>query len=327
MPHERRPEEHYLQDAGFARTVSSCSISMKKSVSKAPATACWTATDRGSGPATAFAPKSRRMRRFRQFFDIEVVSIRLTDARFYHIDTCFCPLTDGFLMYHPPAFDYDSRIAIESRIPPHKRIIVDTMDAGNFACNAVNIGDRVILNKASDPLKARLMLAGFRVHEVELERVPESRRFGEVPDAQTDRAASLKHHARRRTPPLPNLAQGSAGPSVRGARDGCASRIREGQVFAMPAWIPGSYMIRDYARHVVARSRRNRRSRCCRHEARQEPLAGSRNRSRTDVDPRDFRARPERARCAPRCKPRVFQRHLRVSGGGRPGGGRLRSGH
>jgi len=25
-----------------------------------------------------------------------------------------------------------------------------------------------------------------------------------------------------------------------------------GQIFAMPAWIPGSYMIRDYARHVVA---------------------------------------------------------------------------
>jgi predicted metalloprotease with PDZ domain len=26
----------------------------------------------------------------------------------------------------------------------------------------------------------------------------------------------------------------------------------EGQVFAIPAWIPGSYMIRDYAKHVVA---------------------------------------------------------------------------
>ena len=25
-----------------------------------------------------------------------------------------------------------------------------------------------------------------------------------------------------------------------------------GQEFAMPAWIPGSYMVRDYARHVVA---------------------------------------------------------------------------
>jgi N-dimethylarginine dimethylaminohydrolase len=103
-----------------------------------------------------------------KYFDIEVISIRLTDERFYHIDTCFCPLADGFLMYHPPAFDYESRIAIESRIPPHKRIIVDTFDAGNFACNAINIDDRVILHRASEPLKARLMLAGFKVHEVEL---------------------------------------------------------------------------------------------------------------------------------------------------------------
>ena len=26
----------------------------------------------------------------------------------------------------------------------------------------------------------------------------------------------------------------------------------DGQLFSMPAWIPGSYMIRDYAKHVVA---------------------------------------------------------------------------
>ena len=31
-----------------------------------------------------------------------------------------------------------------------------------------------------------------------------------------------------------------------------AAPDRSGQVFALPAWIPGSYMIRDYARHVVA---------------------------------------------------------------------------
>lgn len=101
----------------------------------------------------------------KKFFDVDLVPIKLVDSRFYHIDTCFCPLTGGFLMYHPPAFDFDSRIAIESRIPPHKRIVVDTQDAGNFACNAVNIADVVILNEASDPLKARLMLAGFKVKE------------------------------------------------------------------------------------------------------------------------------------------------------------------
>ena len=102
------------------------------------------------------------------FFDLEVISIRLTDDRFYHIDTCFCPLSGGYLMYHPPAFDYDSRIAIETRIPPHKRIVVDTLDAGNFACNAVNIGQEVIMNDASEPLKAQLKMRGFNFHIVQL---------------------------------------------------------------------------------------------------------------------------------------------------------------
>ncbi len=102
------------------------------------------------------------------FFDREVVSIKLTDSRFYHIDTCLCPLTDGYLLYHPPAFDYDSRLAIEKRVPSHKRIVVDTADAGDFACNAVNIGDHVFVNKASDPLKARLMRVGFKVRELRL---------------------------------------------------------------------------------------------------------------------------------------------------------------
>ncbi len=71
-------------------------------------------------------------------------------------------------MYHPPAFDFDSRMAIESRIPAHKRIVVDTVDAGNFACNAVNVGSMIYLNKASEPLKSRLMIAGFIVNEIDL---------------------------------------------------------------------------------------------------------------------------------------------------------------
>jgi len=167
MPHERRPEERHFKrwfaENGFQL------LNLDEKIGFEGAGDCL--LDRG-GPwlwtGYGFRTEIEAHAEIQKFFDIEVVSIRLTDARFYHIDTCFCPLTDGFLMYHPPAFDYDSRIAIESRIPPHKRIIVDTMDAGNFACNAVNIGDRVILNRASEPLKARLMLAGFHVHEVGL---------------------------------------------------------------------------------------------------------------------------------------------------------------
>jgi hypothetical protein len=32
-----------------------------------------------------------------------------------------------------------------------------------------------------------------------------------------------------------------------------------GQRFALPAWIPGSYLIRDFARHIVSDPRRGRR--------------------------------------------------------------------
>ena len=71
-------------------------------------------------------------------------------------------------MYHPPAFDYDSRIAIETRIPPEKRITVDTVDAGNFACNAVNLENKIIVNAASAYLKGQLKQKGFEVIEIEL---------------------------------------------------------------------------------------------------------------------------------------------------------------
>ncbi len=167
MPKERRGEERHFKawfrDNGFEL------FALDESIGFEGAGDCL--HDRG-GPwlwtGYGFRTEIEAHDKIRDFFDLDVVSIRLTDERFYHIDTCFCPLTGGFLMYHPPAFDYDSRVAIESRIPPHKRIVVDTMDAGNFACNAVNVEDQVFLNKASDPLKARLMLAGFKVHEVGL---------------------------------------------------------------------------------------------------------------------------------------------------------------
>ncbi len=167
MPQERRPEEpHYKQwfkENGFDL------LNLDEKIGFEGAGDClfdrrgdWLWTGYG------FRTEIEAHAEIEKYFGKEVVSVKLTDSRFYHIDTCMCPLADGFLMYHPPAFDFDSRIAIEKRVPPHKRIVVDTMDAGNFACNAVNIGDMVFLNQASDPLKARLMLAGFHVREVDL---------------------------------------------------------------------------------------------------------------------------------------------------------------
>lgn len=96
---------------------------------------------------------------------LEVVSLRLMDKRFYHLDTCLCPLDDGFLLYYPSAFDARSIHLIEERVPADKRIPVNEPDAVNFACNAINVGRVVVLNQASAELKERLGAAGFTVME------------------------------------------------------------------------------------------------------------------------------------------------------------------
>jgi lysine-ketoglutarate reductase/saccharopine dehydrogenase-like protein (TIGR00300 family) len=103
-----------------------------------------------------------------KWLDIEVVSLRLTDERFYHLDTCFCPLANGYLLYYPGAFDSYSNRMIEMRVAAEKRIAIAEADAINFACNTVNVDHIVIMNKASDALKASLKSAGFQVMETPL---------------------------------------------------------------------------------------------------------------------------------------------------------------
>lgn len=94
-------------------------------------------------------------------FDREAVPLRLVDPRFYHLDTCLCPLAGGWLMYYPPAFDEASLKQIAGRVPEKKRIVVSEEDALHFSCNAVDLDGHVILNDASPDLQAKLRGAGF----------------------------------------------------------------------------------------------------------------------------------------------------------------------
>jgi lysine-ketoglutarate reductase/saccharopine dehydrogenase-like protein (TIGR00300 family) len=103
-----------------------------------------------------------------KWLDLEVLSLRLVDQRFYHLDTCFCPLSDGYLLYYPPAFDTYSNHLIEKRVPAEKRIAINEVDAINFACNTVNVDRIIVLNKATPELKQCLGDRGFTVIETPL---------------------------------------------------------------------------------------------------------------------------------------------------------------
>jgi N-dimethylarginine dimethylaminohydrolase len=100
-------------------------------------------------------------------FGIITNPLHLIDDRFYHLDTCFCPIGDDHVIYFPGAFDEESNRSITNHFNGYA-IAVDEEDATNFACNAVNIGDKVILNKASHKLKDTLHFAGFEVIETDL---------------------------------------------------------------------------------------------------------------------------------------------------------------
>jgi N-dimethylarginine dimethylaminohydrolase len=96
---------------------------------------------------------------------LEVIPLELTDPRFYHLDTCFCPLARGYIMYYPEAFSKGSQTLLRGRIPWEQSILVGEEDALLFACNAVNIGNQVILNSASERLVADLSRAGFETEQ------------------------------------------------------------------------------------------------------------------------------------------------------------------
>jgi N-dimethylarginine dimethylaminohydrolase len=118
----------------------------------------------GHGPRTALTSH----RALRDIWGIPVVPLHLIDSRFYHLDTCFAPLDGGYVMYFPEAFDHLSLHTIEAFYPPEKRIIVREVDAVCFACNAINVGRTIILNKVSSRLSDELEQLGFKVVQVKL---------------------------------------------------------------------------------------------------------------------------------------------------------------
>lgn len=103
-----------------------------------------------------------------ELLGIRIISLELTNPRFYHLDTCFCPLTEGYLMYYPEAFDEYGNRVIESNFTEDKLIRVNEEEAASFSCNAVSIDHSVIMNHTTDRLKCILKEKGFTTYEVDL---------------------------------------------------------------------------------------------------------------------------------------------------------------
>jgi N-dimethylarginine dimethylaminohydrolase len=103
-----------------------------------------------------------------EVFGKPVQLLTLASERFYHLDTCFCPLSGGEILYYPPAFDARGQSAIRSQAAATDLIVASDEDAARLCVNAVCIGKTVIMAKASQRLKGVLGERGYRVVEVDL---------------------------------------------------------------------------------------------------------------------------------------------------------------
>ncbi len=98
----------------------------------------------------------------------QVTSLHLVDPRFYHLDTCFAPLSNGHLLYFPDAFDAASVAKIESAYAPDKRIAVTEAEATQFACNVINVGRNILMSPVAGKLADRLTNLGYEITELDL---------------------------------------------------------------------------------------------------------------------------------------------------------------
>jgi N-dimethylarginine dimethylaminohydrolase len=101
----------------------------------------------------------------RDLFGFDVVPLKLVDPRFYHMDTCLCPLSGGEALYFPGAFDDEGKALIGEHFGTDNLIAAPDDDACGFAVNAVNIGRDIVLATVSAKLRSMLEERGYRLHQ------------------------------------------------------------------------------------------------------------------------------------------------------------------
>lgn len=105
-------------------------------------------------------------------FGLPVVSLRLVDPRFYHLDTALLVLDDRSAAYYPAAFDEESQAALAAHFPV--LIEAKSADAEQLGLNGISDGRTVVLPVQATELAGEIRAAGFDVVTVDLSEFKKS---------------------------------------------------------------------------------------------------------------------------------------------------------
>lgn len=152
---ERQPEteqfERWLRDNGYSK--------IKKAKN----------TFEGGGDTLLFGDKIIAGYGFRStpeahqeledYFGREVISLKIVDPNFYHMDTSLAVLDDKTVAFYPGAIDKTSQEKLHKAVP---NLIKATLEeAKGFGLNAVSDGQTVICSNESESLLEKYRAAGF----------------------------------------------------------------------------------------------------------------------------------------------------------------------
>jgi N-dimethylarginine dimethylaminohydrolase len=118
----------------------------------------------GSGPRST--PESVDI--IARFFGQRVVHLPLATEQFYHLDTCFCPLSGGEILYYPRALTTEALERLREIVPADLLIEATDEDAAAFCVNAVCLDKTVVMATPGSSLRARLGERGYEVMGIDL---------------------------------------------------------------------------------------------------------------------------------------------------------------
>jgi N-dimethylarginine dimethylaminohydrolase len=95
-----------------------------------------------------------------------VISLKLVDPAFYHLDTALAVLDDRHVTYYPEAFSPASQRILAQLFPD--AVIADRADAEAFGLNLVSDGRHVVLNAEAIGMAEKLQAVGYVPVAVEL---------------------------------------------------------------------------------------------------------------------------------------------------------------
>ncbi len=103
-----------------------------------------------------------------QLLGIRALPLELADGRLPYLDQVLCPLGNGHVLAHLPAFTPASQRILRRTVEPEALIEISPDDARAYACSPIEFDGVLVMHSASPRLRERLQSAGYRLFATDL---------------------------------------------------------------------------------------------------------------------------------------------------------------